>query len=218
MAELTNFKTNEQLLEKVHYDMPYDILIDGRKYYVSLYPDVVHNYTATKRNCYWAWPRDEERSVDNIIPYDGYLGAQWSFTFDQSNYWNGEYMEKCVDVYIIRNLNVFDRSIYRLQNDNLQYAIADTLTRIQRYKDLPCNIDHINYENNLINRNIYYKGIPSIITSYLEGDGCIIIKLLDGEVRAPHYIANNMGLPDEEDSELKVELLDTNIDWFGDVK
>lgn len=216
IIRLIDEEDDDILEQEEHDDLPFDIYMDDKSYCVAKYPNFVHSYMGDTALCNWAWPRGEKRSSANMIPYIGYLGAEWSFNVESRNYFRKDCIEKCVRVRIYRNGKLFDENVYGFFDNCLSFAVADTLTRIQRYKDLPCNLDHYRYAENLYNRKIYYKDNPAIITNYYPGDGCIMIKVIDGILRAPHNIAINMALQDEEDAELNVELLDTNIDWFRD--
>lgn len=198
------------LINEEHTDYDYDIMIGNVLYNIARYPNYIHSYTENKINCYWVWPRTQERSYLNIIPYDGNFGANWGIDIKTINVRSGG-MDKCVtqkiECCIIRNNMIFERLYYC---NNMTYAIGNTLSRLERLKDLPCELNSKNWKANLLDRLISYKGYPARIEDY-DADNLLKIKF-DNSFTIPHNVAMSMNI--EEEDSIYIDMLSEAIDWY----
>ena len=63
MSDIKMIDKDADLINSPHDDLQYDIMISNRLYNISRYPEYVHSITGDKNNCYWVWPRTEEKNI-----------------------------------------------------------------------------------------------------------------------------------------------------------
>lgn len=212
MSDIRMIDKNTDLINSPHDDLQYDIMISNRLYNIARYPEYVHSINGNKNNCYWVWPRTEERKYYNMIPYNGHLGALWDFEINSLNYEdNDNYIYPIYRATIKRNNSIFDQRYYKY--DNLAYITSITIVRMTKLKELPIGLNNKNFLNNLIKREILYRGNRAIVEDYDYEYGLkIILREDENGLKVPNNIAISMGL--EEDEPLTIDILSDDIDWF----
>ena len=82
-----------------------------------------------------------------------------------------------------------------------------------KLKELPIGLENKNFLNNLIKREILYRGNRAIVEDYDYEYGLkIILREDENGLKVPNNIAISMGL--EEDELLTIDILSDDIDWF----
>ena len=213
MSEIKMINKDSDLNKSPHDDLQYDIMIKNRLYNIARYPEYIHSINGYNKNCYWVWPRTEERKYYNMFPYNGYLGALWDFEINSLNYEDNDnyYIYPMYRATIKRNNSIFDQRYY--EYDNLAYITSITIVRMTKLKELPIGLENKNFLNNLIKREILYRGNRAIVEDYDYEYGLkIILREDENGLKVPNNIAISMGL--EEDELLTIDILSDDIDWF----
>ena len=70
-------------------------------------------------------------------------------------------------------------------------------------------------EEDLINRKIFYYGVPAVVTDFFGDQGNIMIKAEEGQ-EFPHQPWQDDELDDEQYIEVKDDILSKHIWWFRD--
>lgn len=216
MSDIKMINKDSDLINSPHDDLQYDIMIKNRLYNIARYPEYIHSISGDKKNCYWVWPRTEDRKYCNMLPYNGYLGALWDFEINSLNYGdNDNYIYPMYRATIKRNNSIFDQRWYKY--DNLAYITSITIVRMTRLKELPIGLNNKNFLNNLIKKEILYRGNRAIVKGYDYEYGLkIILREDENGLKVPNNIAMSMNL--EEEEPLTIDILSDDIDWFPNIK
>jgi|GEM_PF-1159747 len=162
----------------------------------------------------WVCPRGQRPTIENLVAWNGTYGVRWGFSINSQNYerfkWNSDSCETNIKIIITRNDLVFDEFF---AND-LLFAIAEVSSKVIQYKEFCVDLNCQNFEGEFINRKIFWRDEPAIITSYVDGQACVMIKP-DGitSFKSPCY---NEG--EDRDNfnyeAIKSEILSDHIWWF----
>lgn len=181
--KLINKNTN---LKEVLHPLNWDVIIKGEPYiaFFAYYYDpetgerIEYNHSEGSRyDNVWCCPRNEEPTYENILQFDGHP-CSWGINIQEKNYYRNKWdVCECngiIFVQILRNGEVFDE----FGCHDMSYGLAKAQLRIAEYQEFPIPLNDFNYKDEIVGRKIRYKGIPSIIERYVEGQACIIIKPL----------------------------------------
>ena len=132
--KLIDENTDLSKLNIVKFD--WDIVINGKGYYavrIEGYNHCIYGYDTPKNM--WIYPRDEEMSVHNLIPYIEDNPVQWGIIYSPENmfsFHHGDVEARTIyNVTITRNGEPF----YKFQGDS-DYGIAKAKTLIHRGKSV----------------------------------------------------------------------------------
>lgn len=162
------------------------------------------------RNDLWAYPRDEEMSVDNLIEFDSKVyGPQWGLIYQPHTYVRTKYDESEIcdsgKWVITRNGVPFYDSCY---------SYEDAKLKIAKFNDHPIDFNSYNWRDGIINRKVWWRSEPGIITRFIDGQGCVIIEP-DGIEKFTYpaeYVEEDELEYDEPD--IKTSVFDDHIYWF----
>jgi len=216
-AEYTDIKAVSEDQNSVQYvKLDWDVVVDDVEYDVVCIENLKHHITNTfvGRDDLWMYPRNEEISADNIIPYVGvYGGVTWGIVEDIKQSLvdfsdeNGEVVGKaCVasnNVYITRNglyfCSVSDKTTAEWTKDELQYH--------------PLNLFRHNYLDNIVGRKIYWNDQPAVIKSF-DGMRVLLVPEDKEQFDVPMYIKMNDSDKEEVDhSTIVTDIFDNYIIW-----
>ena len=168
----------------------------------------------------WIYPRDEEMSNTNLIPFIEDNPVTWGINYQPTNkfsYHHGDVEARTIhNIQITRNGEVFYKFL-----GNSDYGIAKAKVLIERFKDHPLDLNFIDFDKKMIGRKVWWKGQPGIITRYIKEQACVIIE-------PDHDIISKFGIPMEYDNDedrylwedfendVKVEIFSESVYWFRD--
>ena len=193
--------------------LDWDVVIKGRPFYVARIEGYMHTQGGKwGDNCYWAWPRDEEPSYENLIPFNANHVVRWGLRYEESFYtrckWDETSIEGTAGTMITRN----GKDFYLVRGD-IGYSVPKAQVIITEVQEGVLNVNDIDYDKKLIGRCILYKGWPAVIALWCDGQGCICIKYA-GESGKREEALKEWGC---EDDTVKLDVVgydDLNIQWF----
>ena len=219
MSALDNIKINliekDTDLSKIKFlPLDWDLVIKGRPYYVVDLPNFVHTIGGKwGANSYWAYPRDEEPSYENLVEFESDYAVEWGLTYNPHHYIRNKYGESMVmntsRVLIYRNGRIFYDGCYSI--DHARHIISNC-------QDHPLELNSIDYDKKMIGRKVWWRSEPGIITRWVDGQACVIIepdKDLIDKFTTPAEFADE-GDDFYEDNEVKTSIFDKHIWWFRD--
>ena len=212
-------------LKKVLHPISWDVMKDGISYqaFFAYDDDGNFNHTLGGPSDYaYVCPRGEEPTLDNIIAYNG-TGARWGLRANEHeeirNKWDELSMETRCSVDILRNDEVFNTIGCR----DMFYGIAKAQVLIEEYKEHSLELNSFGFDKKCVGRKIRYNGVPGVITRYVDGQACVIVKPLYEE-DASRFFADPHKSEDEyiEDffesakthGDMKVEITSEHIWWW----
>ncbi|MEN8907922.1 MAG: hypothetical protein ABF289_18375 [Clostridiales bacterium] len=158
-------------------------------------------------NNYWASPRGEKPTYDNLIEFSGVI-CSWGMRFYESNFiktkWNETEMNDIVKFEITRNDKIFYDFIVR----DIEYGIAKARKIMIEIHEHPIPFNEQNFEKQIVGRKIKWMDKPSVIESYSINWNLIVVP--DGwDIREyRHYEGGEESISED--------LFDNSIDWFRD--
>ena len=94
-------------------------------------------------------------------------------------------------------------------------GIDEARIAISKFTKHPLCLNSIDYDKNAVGRQIYYRGIPAIVTRFLKEQASVMIKAENALVSGPLPIYTyEVGVSLNKDMELKVDILDPDIAWY----
>lgn len=164
------------------------------------------------KNDLWAYPRNTEMSVDNLIEYDSKIyGAQWGIINTPHTYIRNKWDESEIcdanKWVITRNGVVFYDSCH---------SYEDAKLKITKFNDHPINFNSYNWRKEIEGRKVWWRSEPGIITRFIDGQGCVIIEP-DGidNFTYPAEFKEEEEIEDI-DPDIKTSIFDNHIWWFRD--
>ena len=162
-------------------------------------------------NCYWAYPLDEEMTIDNLIEFDGEPGAAWGLEYTPTNYykfkWGEGEIRRGRKLIITRNGELFYDGL-------MTFHQAIAYVKDGLLDEHPLDLNERNFDKKCIGRKVWWRSEPAVIARYIKGQACVILKP-DGikKFTVPAEFAKEP-FCDEEEAEVKVNIFDKNIWWF----
>ena len=160
----------------------------------------------------WACSRGKKPTVDNLIAWGGVYGSRWGFSINPQNYrkykWTNIDVENNIKIIITRNDLAFDEFFA----NNMLYALSEASSRILRYQEFCIDLNCQNFENEFIDKKVFWKEQPAVITSYMSRQACVMLKPESGSFTKPVYLNDEDYL--DEVQEIKCEILSDHIWWF----
>lgn len=198
--------------------LSWDLVVKGSPFYVARVPGYVHCIRGYGEPIdLWAWPRDEEPCYENMVEYDiDSSPVAWGLRYDVSRYikckWGDAMLRSGAGTTITRNGEDF----YHV-GGGIGYSVPKAMAIIEEIKDHPLGFGEIDYDKKMVGRKIWYRSQPGIITSYINGQCCVMVAP-DGmeHFKLPaEYNGDDLFGDWYDENELKLDCLrDGNINWF----
>jgi len=198
----------------------WDLEINGQPYNITRFEGYIHCIGGKHGyNDYWVWPKGETPTYDNMVPYDCDEPVCWGIIYQPENFvkysWHGNETRTKFGVVITRN----GKRFYSV-GGGLHYGIDKARVIIDSIDEHPLELHMRDYDTKCIGRKVWYRSQPAIITSYVQGQGCVMIEP-DGfeKFAIPEEFKHDEALPidDLERDCLKIDIFeDKHIWWFRD--
>lgn len=197
--------------------LDWDVIINDIPYYVIRLDGFVHTIGgAFGENDYWAYPRNEEPSYDNLIEYCCTSPVMWGIEYKPTHYtkckWGECEARNGSILTITRNGKLFDE----LNCNGINYGIDKARIRIEDYQEHPLDLNDIDFDKKMIGRKIWWRSQPAKVERFVWGQGCIVL-VPDGidKFKTPPEFREDDWLEDD-DPYIKTHILDKHIWWFRD--
>lgn len=222
---MTDFKVidkNTDLSKAKYHKVPWDVVLsDGEAYDIYQFNGYVHTEGGRwGENCYYACPRGENPTAENLILFRANSTCRWGFTVTEHNYlknkWGETYIEDNVVVTILRNDKPFKTILCR----DLAYGTACALKFITEVQEGFCGVNEINWANGLIGRKVYYKNTPAVVMRVDTEDFRVYLVPDNDEKCFPKPVYWNDYTEEEWKADyghgMYIEADSTDIHWFRD--
>lgn len=187
----------------------WDVVIQGRPYYVVRVPGYVHTIGGRfGDNDYWAYPRSEEPTLSNILEFDADTIVCWGIRYEPKIYikskWDDTFARSTVSSVITRNGEDFC---------DVRGGVNRAIVMIDEINDHPLELNSIDFDKKMIGRKVWWRSEPGVITHYCKGQACVIIEP-DGieKFTTPAEFADEEFY--YEDGYVKTSIFDDHIWWF----
>ena len=218
MAIEFNFIKEEDIPTLKYSKLDWDVVMYGKPYQVIRVPGKVHTIGGRldhgEGNNLWAYPLNEEMTMDNIVEFNGIPGARWGIEFYPTNYirskWDETSIESGRHLIITRNEEEFYDGFMTIHE-----ALAMVLDH--KLEEHPLDLNSRDFDKKCIGRKIWYRSEPAIIKSYVKGQACVIIEP-DGIINFTYpkeFVAEGDG-NQYEDECIKADIFSKHIWWFRD--
>lgn len=195
----------------------WDLEINGIPYYVCRIEGYCHTISwqggNETRQELWCYPRHEKPSLENLVEYDLKSPVAWGVQYDEirkiRHKWGEAETTSGSRTIITRN----GRPFYTVSG-GINYSIPKALTLISEINEHPLEFNSIGYYDKMIGRKVWWNGQPGVITSYIQGQCCVMIAP-DGMER----FENPPEFQGEEgkyyyEKEVKIDCLETKRTWW----
>lgn len=196
--------------------LDWDVVINDIPYYVVKLDGYIHTIGGSfGENDYWAYPRDEKPTYENLIEYCCNNAVLWGIEYRPRNYtrckWGECKARNGGSLSITRNGKEFDEV-----PGGLQYGIDKARVLISEYGEHPLDLHTIDFDKNMVGRKIWWRSQPAKVERFIWGQGCIIL-VPDGidKFKIPEEFKDDCMFEDD-DPYIKTHILDKHIWWFRD--
>ena len=195
--------------------LDWDVVVKGRPYQVIRVEGFAHclggNLDWGDGNNFWAYPLDEEMTFENLLEFDGHPGARFGIEYSPTNYVKAKWGE--AEIRTGRKL-VITRNDEPFYDGFMSYHQAIAYVKDGILDEHPLNLNERDFDKKCIGRKVWWRSEPAVITSYIHGQACVILKP-DGidSFTVPAEFAKE----DPEyycDGDVKTTIFDKNIWWF----
>lgn len=219
MAEI-RLITKEDIPDLKYHKLDWDVVVgrDNTPYQVIHVPGFAHciggHLDNGDGNCYWAYPLGEEITYENLLEFDGEPGATWGLEYTPTNYcktkWGESEIRRGRKMIITRNGEPFYDGL-------MTFHQAIAYVKDGLLDEHPLHLNERDFDKKCIGRKVWWRSEPAVITRYVKGQACVILKP-DGIERftVPAEFADEPYYYEEED--VKTSIFDKNIWWFRDWK
>lgn len=197
--------------------LDWDVEIKGTPYYVIRLEGFVHTIGGHwGENDYWAYPRNEEPSYENLLEFNSPSPVLWGIEYKPKHYlrckWGESEILKGSNLFITRNGRIFDE----LANNGINYGIDKARIRIEEYNEHALGLNTIDFDKNMIGRKIWWRSQPAKIKRFIWGQACVII-VPDGidKFETPPEFRDDDWIEDGGE-DIKTHISDKHIWWFRD--
>lgn len=208
MADIRLIKPDTDLSK--YRPLPWDVVIHNRPYYVIDIPGYVHTIGGQYgENSYWAYPRDEKPTYENLIEFDCSYPVCWGIRYEPHNYtkckWDECRASSAISCVITRNGEDFCK---------VHGGLAKAQWLIDEINEHPLGFNEIDFDKKMIGRKVWWRSEPGVITQWISGQGCVIIEP-DGieRFRTPAEFVGD-DFMDNEGPDIKTSIFDKHIWWF----
>ncbi|MBN6186332.1 hypothetical protein JQN58_04945 [Aneurinibacillus sp. BA2021] len=201
-------------LSSIGSPFPWDTVVEEQPYDVYQIDGYVHSIGGGwGENCYWACPRGETPTHENLIQFAGH-SVNWGIQLEQHNRikckWDEAEALESMRAVITRNGEKF----YSVPGRTFDYCYTAAMQIIYRAQEHVIPFHFRDFEKDLIGRKIYYDRVPAIIKSYIKGQGCVMIEPEEGYT-FPRPIYLDRGEEHEDSTSVKADMFaDGYIWWF----
>ena len=198
--------------------LDWDLVIHDVPYFVYRVDGYYHSLGGrNNNNDNYCCSRSEIPSKDTLIEYDNRFGpVNWGIVCQEDSRlkckWNETRTRQYIECYITRN----GKRFYDITGGSFEYSMSKAYTTLIQLQEHTIEFNSIYWKNELLNRKIWWRSMPCIITSIVENQGCIIVKKEDGsDFTSPPEFKEKDDFQ-EYDSSVKLDYLDPHIWWWRD--
>lgn len=163
-------------------------------------------------NNFWAYPLNTEMSYETLVEFNGEPGPTWGIEYSSTNYvkskWGETEVRRGRKLVITRNGKPFYDGL-------MTFHQAIAYVKDGLLEEHPLGLDERNFDQKCIGRKVWWRSQPAVITDYINGQACVILKP-DGidKFEIPKEFENSDLPYDEEQEEIKTTIFDDHIWWF----
>ena len=196
--------------------LDWDLEINEYPYHVYHIEGYFHTFGGSfGENDYYCCERGNIPTKDNLIQYNNHFGpVNWGIVCNEKSRnefkWNDTKTRQYIECYITRN----NKRFYEISGGNFEYCLTKARFSLMELQEHPISFNSIYWKNELLNRKVWWRSTPGIITRVLD-DGYIIIEKEDNsffeippEFRKDEY--------EEPENNIKTNYLDHHIWWWRD--
>ena len=196
--------------------MDWDVVMGDIPYQVVRIEGYVHTIGGRwGDNEYWAYPRNQQPSYENLIEFESEHPVRWGIKFEPKHYrkdkWDESRLEYSAPVTITRNGEDF----YTLWG-GLNYGIDKARVLISEINEHPIDFNSIDYDKRIIGRKVWWRSQPAIVTGWCRRQACVILEP-DGieKFSVPaEYVGDPLFDNEEDRISIKDEIFSEHINWF----
>ena len=212
MAEI-RLITKEDIPGLKFTKLNWDVVVRDIPYQVIRVPGFAHciggHLDWGNGNEHWAYPLDEEMTIENLREFYGEPGARWGLEYQPTHYlktkWNEPEIRRGRKLIITRNGEPFYDGI-------MTFHQAVAYVKDGLLDEHPLSLNERDFDKKCIGRKVWWRSEPAVITRYVKGQACVILKP-DGikNFTVPAEFAKE---PYYYEEDVKVNIFDKNIWWF----
>ena len=207
----------EDIPNLIYQKMDWDVVVNRRPYQVIKVPGFAHCIGGKldwgEGNCFWAYPLDEELTINNLEEFDGVPGARWGIEYYPTNYFRNKWDENSIErgryLVITRNEEVFYDGFMTIHE-------ALSLVLDGRLDEHPLELNERDFDKKMIGRKVWFDHQPAIIERYIKGQACVILVPDNKEAFDRPGDYENDGWWEESKSDIKCDIFSTSSNWFRD--
>lgn len=169
-----------------YHIIDWDLVVNGEPYSVAHMEGFVHTRGGRWGiNDLWAWPRGQEPTYHNLIPFNSKYPVTWGLEYieyNKSKYHEHDWgddseIDAVCGTWITRN----GKRFYFVRGE-MAYSLPKAQSLIFYINEGPINFNSINWEKKLVGRKIWYNDEPAIVESlwFDENEGYHIFIVPDG--------------------------------------
>lgn len=180
-SEIAGIAKDSEIMEFMDYNMPMQVYrIEGYNHSIS---NNIDNLYICKR--------DVIPSKDTLSPFIDAWWNIWGIETKPKLYRVDDMIYSGVKIIITRNGKLFDTIGAR----ELSYGLIEAQHMIHKLEEptLPFQFFEIDYQKQIVGTKCLWKGKEAIITSYIEGQNCVMLDILnnDGETVKDHVLSES---------------------------
>lgn len=213
MSDINLIKPNTDLsnIVKLEWDAWYGVTP------LDVYEIPGHNHSIGGHwgeNNYWCCKRGVNPNYETLMQFNG-SPCQWSYSLIENNFYKYKYDQKSIEknykVKIIRNNEVF----YEFIAYDMDWAITKARMLLFTIKEHAIDFNVVNYEKQIIGREIMWHKAPCIIESYSQNNNLMIVPNYK-YITNKDFFKLTMGYYDDEENNFVMEdLFAESILWFN---
>ena len=218
MAEI-KLITKEDIPNLKYHKLNWDVIVGKTPYQVIRVPGFAHciggHLDHGDGNDLSAYPLGEEMTIDNLLEFDGEPGATWGMEYSPTNYckfkWGEAEIRRGRKLIITRNGEPFYDGL-------MTFHQAIAYVKDGLLDEHPLDLNERDFDKKCIGRKVWWRSEPAVITRYIKGQACVILKP-DGieKFTVPaEFAKEDTGCYLDEDKEVKTNIFDKHIWWFRD--
>lgn len=155
---------------------------------------------------------DKKPHLESLREFNGEAPV-YGVHFCPNNYYRKDEWRKGADCYITRN----GKRFYEVPGRDVEYCLTKAQVVLTELQEHPIWFNERGWNEKLIGRKVWYNHRPAIVEHVITDQGCIILipdrNFIDEfNPRRYELELNWIGY----ESDVKVDYLDKNVDWFRD--
>jgi hypothetical protein len=164
----------------------------------------------------WVYPRDEEPTNENLIPFSSDHYVQWGIIFQPRNEFRTRHGD--VEVNSIGGVTITRNGVeFYTVCGGIEYGIAEARHLIHKIQEHPLDLNFIDFDKNMIGRKVWWRSQPGIITKYIHRQACVIIEpdeIDRFEIPAEFNNDSDCMIFNDDEKDIKADIFDAHIWWF----